>query len=140
VKRSELTHSIPEHPLAVPRNLAVELPAGMTYAAAGRMVVISPQSPCHSFGFEDWGQLIAGRASALLLVSAVQCHYVISGTTAAGCIYPFCPKFIHTGPRQRVSVCPADGHTGELWAFPLRSLSGPPTPPFTTLQDTHDGP
>lgn len=136
----ELTRRSPDHALKVPRDLTVELPTGVTYAASGRMVVIGLRSPCHSFGFEDWGQRIASQANALLMVSAIQCYFASSNQTAAGRIYGFCPKFIPLEPGQRVSVCPADGDTGELWAFPLRVLSGPPTPPFTTLQGTHDGP
>lgn len=137
MKRTKLTRWHPAFPYEVPRDLTMKLPSGLTYAGAGRMVLVGPQRPRQSFRLEDWGEAIASQARALLLVAAVQCHYQAHDLPAVGRLLTRRPQFVHIHPGQRVEVSSGESRTGELWAFPIRPLLGPPQP---THKDTHDGP
>lgn len=137
MKRTRATRWHPGFPYEVPHDLAVKLPAGLTCAGTGRMVLVGPQRPRESFGLDDWGEAIASQARALLLVSAVQCHYQAHDLPAVGRLYTRRPQLIHLGRGQRVEVSSGESRTGQCWAFPLRPLIGPP---HITHEETHDGP
>lgn len=140
MKRSKLLHWNPDFPWAVPRDLTAKPPAGMVFIGAGRMVLIGRQQPAQPITPADWGEVIGSQTRALLLVCAVQGHYSVQDWPAAGHLRTNRPALVHLALGQRLTVTPADSRTGELWAFPLRPLTGPPTPPFTTHEDTLNAP
>lgn len=131
MKRSKLLHWHSGFPWEVPRDTAFNLPEGMAYAATGRMVLMGPQRPPQTLKPEDWDEATASQVQALLLVSAVHCGFIAGGTFPfAGDAYARRPTVVSLRPGQWLEVRIAESRTGQLWAFPLRPLIGPPTPPL----------
>jgi hypothetical protein len=105
----------------VPRDMRFVLPTGMSYLAAGRVVLLRPGRPGQSLSPEDWGQGVAVQVTAVLLVSALHAHFVTEGGCPNnGRVYTRKPRVVHLRAGQRITVTPAASMTGELHAFPLR--------------------
>lgn len=113
----------------LPRDLRCPPPNGMAWAGAGRQFLIKPSGPSQFIELGEWGDEVASQIVALMVVSAVQAQALVSGPL---------PTSHHVRSRRAivirmqrnysVRVNPRESRTGELWAFPLMNLVGPPWP------------
>jgi len=102
----------------------------MQWAAAGRCLIFGPATPAQVIRPEDWGDAVAGRVQAIALVSAIHAHALCIGHMPSGqTIYTRRAALVHLSRGDRLTVSAAESRTGELWAFPLARMVGPPQPP-----------
>lgn len=129
MRRDRALHWSPSHPWTIPRDLKCTPPAGMTWAAPGRLLLIGPQRAREVIRPDDWGPEVAPQVSAVMLVSAVQAWVICLGCIPLdGRVFTRRPRVFHLRPGEGLSVSAAESRTGELWAFPLTHLIGPPRP------------
>lgn len=118
-------------PWEVPRDFRVTVPEGLQWAAPGRPYLVGPSRPPQLIRLDDWGQEVAVRACALMLVSRVRVGVDAPAADHwARCsqLFTLKPAVFHVAPGGFVKVSPSEGRTGELWAFPMEELAGPPKP------------
>lgn len=141
MSRTKASRWASDVPWAVPRDIQCAPPAGMRWAGPGRRLILGPTTPPQTVRPEDWGKAVAAEIQAVMLVSAIRAHAQCIGRwPTPHAVFTRRPTLVHVSAGERLTVSPAESRTGELWAFPLAHLVGPPRPPADSVQQPSNQP
>lgn len=135
MSRAKGTRWASDPPWTVPRGLQCAPPPGMRWAGPGRCLILGPTTPPQTVRPEDWGDAAATEIQAVMLASAIRVRAECIGRwPVSHAVFTLRPTLARVSVGERLSVSPAESRTGELWAFPLAHLVGPPRPPANLAQ------
>lgn len=99
----------------------------MRWAAPGRCLILGPSRPPQTIRPEDWGDVVAAEVQAVVFVSAVYARAQCIGRWPTSyTLFTHRSTVARISVGERITVSPAEGRTGELWAFPLAYLDAAP--------------